>query len=84
MSDQEVLNRLRGIIADVLEVEEEEVRGDANFGSDLGADSLRVIEILSRMEKDFGVTIDQQNLARMVSLNSVKEVLDESMAVTAS
>lgn len=79
MSD-EYQTALRDIIADVLEVEPYEVTKTADFVDDLGADSLRVIEILSRMEKHFSVQIDQSNLSRMTSLETVEELLQEVMA----
>lgn len=71
---------IRAIIADVLEVDPALVQADTNFVLDLGADSLRIIEILSRLEAALKVQIDQSQLARMISLSTVREVVDQSMA----
>jgi acyl carrier protein len=69
------LERVRSIIADVLEVRPELVVGSAHFMHDLGGDSLRVIEIITRLESELNVTVDQSEMARMVSLDAVCEVL---------
>jgi acyl carrier protein len=68
---------VRGIVAEVLEVEEDEVTNATNFMKDLGADSLRAVEILSRLEKRYRVVIPQEKLARMTCLNEICQVLHE-------
>lgn len=77
MLDQNEVQVIRLIVADVLEVESIQVTGDANFITDLGADSLRVIEVLTRVELEFGTSIHQSYLARMVSLDSVCGIVSE-------
>jgi acyl carrier protein len=83
MPSEAQTTQLKQIIADVLEVELEEVKESASFVSDLGADSLRVIEILSRMEKTFKVQVEQAKLAQMTSLGAVAAILDEALAAAA-
>lgn len=83
MNMSEQLDQVRAIVAEVLEVSAQDVVGDANFVDELGADSLRVIEILSRLEKEFHVSIDQSQLVRMVSLNAVMAVLNDAVATAA-
>ncbi|MFC0599928.1 acyl carrier protein [Streptomyces palmae] len=69
---------IKEIVCEILELEEDEVTGESLFREDHGADSLRAIEILASLEKEFKVTIDQAELSRMVNLNGVYEVLAES------
>lgn len=83
MSHAEQSQIVRAIVAEVLEVDPEQVQGETNFVLDLDADSLRIIEILSRLESALGLTIDQAKLARMISLNSVLDVLSDSAVATA-
>lgn len=68
------VEKVRHIIAEVLEVSPGQIDGHTHFIHSLGADSLRVIEILARLESELGVAIDQSELARMVSLDAVCEV----------
>lgn len=71
------MQKIRSVIAEVLEVSSEQVEPKSNFITDLGADSLRVIEILARVEQMLGISIDQSYLARMISLESVCEIVGE-------
>ena len=68
------IETIRKIIAEVLEVAPEQVQGNTHFILDLNADSLRIIEILARLEAELKVVIDQSALASMVSLDAVCEV----------
>ena len=50
--------KLKGIIADVLNVDEEEITMDTTFTDDLGADSLDVYQIIMGLEEEFDIEID--------------------------
>jgi acyl carrier protein len=69
------LEELRDIVANVLELEPEEIRDDANFVEEYEADSLRAIEILARIEKKYNVDIPQSELPEMQTLSAVHRVL---------
>ena len=49
--------RVKAIIVDKLGVEESEVTNEASFTNDLGADSLDTVELIMEFEKEFGITI---------------------------
>ncbi|MFR9673739.1 acyl carrier protein [Streptomyces sp. TR06-5] len=70
--------KIKEIVCDILELEEDEVTETSLFNEDHGADSLRAIEILAALEKQFGIVIDQAELGRMVNLKGVEEVVEES------
>jgi acyl carrier protein len=70
--------KLKEIVCDILELDDDEVTETSLFSEDHGADSLRAIEILASLEKEFGVVIDQAELARMVNLKGVREVVGEA------
>ena len=55
MSD--VASRVKAIIVDKLSVEESEVTNEASFTNDLGADSLDTVELIMELEKEFGLSI---------------------------
>jgi acyl carrier protein len=71
---------VKEIVCDILELEEDEVTDTSLFIDDHGADSLRAIEILASLEKEFGITIDQSELAQMVNLEAVYKVVAEAPA----
>ena len=63
MSD--IQNRVKAIIVDKLGVDESEVKPEATFTNDLGADSLDTVELIMELEKEFNITIpdDQEKIA---------------------
>ncbi|MEC3979487.1 acyl carrier protein [Amycolatopsis sp. H20-H5] len=71
--------RIKEVVCDVLELEQVEVTSTSLFKEDHGADSLLAIEILAGLEKEFKVMIDQTELERMVNLDGVYAVIDESI-----
>lgn len=74
---QEVKDDLREMIAEVLEIEPEEITETSLFVEEHEADSLRAIEILARIEKKYKVEIPQETLADMVNLRAVYDTLAE-------
>lgn len=69
------LNELREIIAEVLELEPNELEDDADFRQVYGADSLRAIEVLARIEKRYKVDIPQSEMPKMANVTAVYEVV---------
>lgn len=53
----EVTSRVKAIIVDKLGVEESEVTNEASFTNDLGADSLDTVELIMEFEKEFNISI---------------------------
>ncbi|CAM5244605.1 acyl carrier protein [Streptomyces chartreusis] len=73
-------NQIKELVADILELEPDEMTRTSRFKEDHEADSLLAIEILASLEKQFKITIAQQELARMVNLEGVYEVVAEAAA----
>ena len=53
----EIASKVQKIIVDKLGVEESEVTTEASFTNDLGADSLDTVELIMEFEKEFGISI---------------------------
>lgn len=70
--------KIKEIVCEILELDEDEVTDTSLFLEDHSADSLRAIEILASLEKEFKIVIDQEELARMVNLDGVYEVVGEA------
>ncbi len=69
---------IKDIVCDILEIDPDEVTQTSLFAEDHDGDSLRAIEILAALEREFGITIDQAELPRMVNLAGVHEVVAEA------
>lgn len=68
------LEELRELVAEVLEIEPEELTDTGDFQEEYEADSLRAIEMLARIEKRYKIEIPQKELANMQNLKSVHAV----------
>jgi acyl carrier protein len=75
---------IRKIAADALEVEPARITDQTNFVLDLGVDSLAITELLARLESELHISIVPEALVRMVSLDTVAEVVEETLARVAA
>lgn len=66
MSDIE--NRVKAIIVEKLTVDENEVTREAEFSTDLGADSLDTVELIMEFEKQFGITIPDEDAEKIATV----------------
>lgn len=60
MTEQEIQSKVVELVADKLNVAESEVTMEANFTTDLGADSLDTVELMMAFEKQFDMTIPDE------------------------
>lgn len=71
--------RITEIVSEILEINSAEITEHSLFKEDHDADSLRAIEILATLEREFRIEIDQANLSRMVNLRGIYDVVTESV-----
>ena len=64
----EVAERVKAIIVDKLSVEETEVTNEASFTNDLGADSLDTVELIMEFEKEFGISIPDDQAEKIITV----------------
>ena len=60
---------VKSLIADILEMEPEQIDPDAHLVEDLGMDSMMALEILATMEKRFKIKIPEDDLPKITTLN---------------
>ena len=71
--------KLKGIIADVLNVDEEEITMDTTFTDDLGADSLDVYQIIMGLEEEFDIEIPQEAAEHIVTVGDAVEQIKNAL-----
>ena len=64
----EVASRVKAIIVDKLSVEETDVTNEASFTNDLGADSLDTVELIMEFEKEFGISIPDDQAEKITTV----------------
>lgn len=67
------LEKLQKIIAEVLNVDTEEVTPDTTFADDLGADSLDIFQIVMGIEEEFDIEIPTEEVEQIVSVGDAVE-----------
>jgi acyl carrier protein len=60
--------KIKKIICEQLEVNEEDVVPEASFVDDLGADSLDQVELIMAMEEEFGISISDEEAEKIVTV----------------
>ena len=68
MKKEEVLSRLKEIITERLDVEEDQIVPEATFVEDLGADSLDIVELIMGIEEEFDIEIPDEDAEKMTSV----------------
>ncbi|MBO5747942.1 MAG: acyl carrier protein [Muribaculaceae bacterium] len=64
----EIAERVKAIIVDKLSVDENEVTPAASFSTDLGADSLDTVELIMEFEKEFGISIPDEEAEKIATV----------------
>jgi acyl carrier protein len=75
MSD--VRGKVVSIIVDKLGVEETEVTNEASFTNDLGADSLDTVELIMEFEKEFNLSIPDEEAEKIESVGDAITYIEE-------
>ncbi len=64
----EIASRVKAIIAEKLNVELSEVKDEASFTNDLGADSLDTVELIMDFEKEFSISIPDEDAEKITKV----------------
>ena len=73
----EIASRVKAIIVDKLGVEESEVTETASFTNDLGADSLDTVELIMEFEKEFGISIPDDQAEKIGTVQDAVAYIEE-------
>jgi len=73
----EISNRVKKIIVDKLGVDESEVTPEASFTNDLGADSLDTVELIMEFEKEFNISIPDEQAETITTVGQAITYLEE-------
>ena len=70
-----VLEKVKNVIIDQLNVDEEEITLDSSFIDDLGADSLDVVELIMALEEEFDIEIPDEDAEKVSTVGDVVEYI---------
>lgn len=76
MADETTEQRIKAIIVEKLGVDESDVTRDASFTNDLGADSLDTVELIMEFEKEFDMTIPDEDAEQIATVGDAVDYVD--------
>ena len=72
--------KIKAIIAEVLNVDENEITMETTFTDDLGADSLDVFQIIMGLEEEFDIEIANEDAEKIVTVGDAVELIKNALA----
>ena len=78
MSVENVQERVKNIIVEQLGVETDQVKPEAQFVNDLGADSLDTVELIMALEEEFDVEIPDEKAEKIKTVGEAIEYIEQN------
>ncbi len=79
MAKVDIQKKVKAIIVDKLGVEESEINPEASFTNDLGADSLDTVELIMEFEKEFNISIPDEEAESIQTVGQAIEFLEKNL-----
>ena len=79
MTNEEIFDKVRKIIVEQLGVSLEQVKNEATFNADLGADSLDVVEFIMALEEAFDIEIPDEEAEKLKNVGDVVSYIDSQL-----
>lgn len=73
-----MFEKIKSIMMEQLNIDENDITEDTSFKDDLGLDSLDLFELAMAMEEEFGVEIPQEDLENIVTVGDAMEYIKEN------
>jgi acyl carrier protein len=81
MSQEEIFQKVQKIVSEQLGVDTAEVKPDANFANDLGADSLDTVELVMALEEEFDIEIPDEAAEGIATVQAAVDYISGKAAV---
>lgn len=72
-----MFEQVKQVLVDAIHVDEEAINLNANLKDDLNIDSLAAVELALELENEFDIRIEDEELAKLVTVNDVVEILNQ-------
>ena len=74
-----VLDKVKSILADQLDIDVNDISENTDIGNDLGADSLDVVEIMMSIEDTFSIEFDEEDISKFQTVGSVVAYIESKI-----
>ena len=75
--NSEIFGKVKKIIADKLDIEEDKITPESSFLDDLGADSLDIVELIMELEEEFGIEIPDEDAEKIRTVADAVKYIEE-------
>ena len=82
--NQEIFEKVKEIVVEQLEVEPKDVTPEANFATDLNADSLDTVELVMALEEEFEIEIPDEAAEGITTVGKAVEYISEKVKEAAA
>ncbi len=72
-----ILEKVKAILVEELDVEEDTITLESKIKDDLGADSLDLFELISKIEDELDVTIEEDDYGKLITVGDIVNYLTE-------
>lgn len=83
MKMEEVQAKLKSIVTDRLNVEEAQIKPEASFVEDLGADSLDIVELIMGIEEEFDIEIPDEDAEKLTTVGEAMNYVKNKLGADA-
>jgi len=80
---QEIFEKVKKIVVEQLEVEEDKVTPEANFANDLNADSLDTVELVMALEEEFDIEIPDEAAEQIATVQAAVDYISQKVEAPA-
>ena len=77
MTNEEIFEKVKKLIAERLAVNESKIVPEASFIEDLGADSLDTVELLTQLESEFNITIPDEDAEKFQTVRDLVKYVED-------
>ena len=83
MSQADIFEKVKKIVAEQLSVEADKITPESNFANDLGADSLDTVELVMALEEDFDIEIPDEAAEKITTVQEAVDYINNQVATSA-
>lgn len=81
MKMEEVQKKLKEILIDRLNAEEDQIKPEASFVEDLGADSLDIVELIMGIEEEFDIEIPDEDAEKLTTVGEAMQYVKTKLGI---
>ncbi len=73
-----ILERVRQLISESMDIDIEDVQPDSDIIKDIGADSLDIVDMLLIVEEEWGIVVDDDDMRKFTTVQSVVDYIEKN------